>query len=258
MFSEVEKEINEAINLVKGDLKIGASMTIGGYYLPSFLKEFFAKYPQVKISMLVKNSENILEGVQKNNFDLGLVEGELEGHNLPSKVFAHDEMVVVVPAGHFLDLANRKSIEVQEFLQYPLVLREEGSGTRNVLEISLQTAGVDLDSLKVAMELGSIKSIKSAVEEGIGISVLPRWTIKKEVDIGTLKEIYLNNIPMKRTFKIVYDERRFQTIVVKRFINELLQFRNFNVGDDNITRRPLLGAEPVSPVELLNLVVPPG
>lgn len=217
---KAKEEIDQFVTQVKGELKIGASMTIGGHYLPNFLSHFSGKYPDVKIKMIVNNTEEILFYLMEDILEIGIVEGEV--NNVNAHIFAKDEMVVVVPAGH--ELADNKMIEVEKLCEYPLITREKGSGTRKVLEIKLKEKGILPNSMNIVMELGSTEAIKGAIKAGLGIAVLSRWTVREEVQKNIFKEIYLKGIKLNRTFKYIYNEGNYLSVTGKIFLEELQKY----------------------------------
>ncbi len=92
-----KREINEFNNVVSGTMKIGASFTIGEYYLPKVLAEFAAQYPMVDIQIIISNSNDVIQGIRSNKLDIGLIEGETDYKDIDVRPFMNDEMIVVVP-----------------------------------------------------------------------------------------------------------------------------------------------------------------
>lgn len=107
-----------------------------------------------------------------------------------------------MPANH--PLADTERIGLEDILKYPFVLREKGSGTRRVMEDELARKGIDPDSLQIKMELGSTGAIKSAVEVGLGLSIVSQSAVKHEVSLGLLKEKELVDAAFKRDFYAIY------------------------------------------------------
>lgn len=120
--------------------------------IPQVIGRFKNQYPQVKVFLQVTNTEQIAKRVSKNILDLGLVESHVDDQKLAASPFLQDELIVVLPAGH--PLAGKKSISLDEFVALPLVLREQGSGTRKVTEERLREAGVELSALNLLWNWG--------------------------------------------------------------------------------------------------------
>ncbi|MCU7905124.1 MAG: LysR family transcriptional regulator [Candidatus Thiodiazotropha sp. (ex Epidulcina cf. delphinae)] len=215
LYADMENSVREMTGEIRGALTIGASTTIAEYMLPSLLGDFGARYPEVSIHLRVSNSEGIVSMVENNTIDLGVVEAPVGNKNLVVEVCRRDQLVAIVPPSH--DLADLESVDVAELLQYPFICREEGSGTREVINEYL---GSHCDSaLNISMELGSPEAVKGAVEAGMGVSVVSRATIQKELKLDTLRAI--NLVPkLERPFSFVHQKQKFRL----RAMEELLEF----------------------------------
>ena len=216
LYREMENDIREMTGIIRGSITIGASTTIAEYMLPSLLGDFKAKYPEVEIHLKVSNSEGIVSMVENNTIDLGVVESQVTNKNLLVEACRQDQLVAIVPPKH--PLANEPSIQIGKILEYPFICREEGSGTREVIAAYLREVGNDAE-LDVSMELGSPEAVKGAVEAGMGISIVSRATVQKELRLGTLVAIRLNP-PLERPFTFVRQKQKFRL----RTMEELLEF----------------------------------
>jgi len=145
--------------------------------------------------------------------DVGIVESPVNNKNLAVEMCWEDEMVVIVPPDHVL--AEKSSITVKDLEDVPFLCREEGSGTREVfLEFQKENKGNDLD---LSMELGSPEAVKSAVEAGLGVSVVSRATVEKERRLGTVAVIPLDP-PLRRPFSLVYQRQKFRLKAMEEFL----------------------------------------
>ena len=228
-YSELENAIREITGSISGSLTLGASTTISEYMLPALLGEFNAKNPEVLLRLRVSNTDGIVSMVENNVIDLGVVEGPVTNKNLLVEVCRKDDLVVVVPPDH--ELANLKSVTVEQMLEYPFICREEGSGTREVITEHLKDQGVSKHALKACLELGSPEAIKGAIQAGMGVSVLSSVSLDKELKLGILKAIPLNP-PLNREFSFVRQRQKFRV----RTMEELLEFaRDYckNTAEDN-------------------------
>lgn len=217
LYDEMDNSVREITGDVSGVLIIGASMTIAEYMLPALLGEFKRAYPDVGLRLKVGNSDAIVSMVENNIIDLGVVEAPVANKNLAVELCREDQLVLIVPPEH--PLAENKKITVEKILDYPYISREEGSGTRDVLVEYLQQYDFDEAQLNIIMELGSPEAIKGAVEAGIGITVMSRTTLNKELTIGTLKAIEFDP-PLVRPFSFVHQRQKFR----QRAMDELLSF----------------------------------
>jgi len=217
LYGQMENSVKELTGEVSGVLIIGASTTIAEYMLPALLGDFKSEYPDVNVRLKVSNTEGIVTMVENNVIDLGVVEASVSNKNLAVELCKKDQLVAIVPPTH--ELANEANLKVERLLQFPYICREEGSGTREVIVEYLQGAGLNSHELNVIMELGSPEAIKGAVEAGIGITVLSRATLAKEIKLGTLVAIPLDP-PLERPFSFVHQKQKFR----QRAMDELLEF----------------------------------
>ncbi len=217
LYAEMECMVREMTGDIGGSVTLGASTTIAEYMLPSLLGDFRVKYPDVLIHLKVSNTEGVVSMVENNVIDLGVVEAPVGNKNLVVENCRNDNLVAIVPNKH--PISGRSSVTLKELLSYPFICREEGSGTREVIEDYICNAEGCKDSLKVAMELGSPEAVKGAVEAGMGVSIVSEASVAKERRLGTLAIIGLNP-PMKRPFSFVHQKQKFRVLVM----DELLQF----------------------------------
>jgi DNA-binding transcriptional LysR family regulator len=217
LYDEMEGSVRELTGDISGVLIIGASTTIAEYMLPALLGDFKVKYPHVGIRLKVSNTDAIVSMVEDNEIDLGVVEAPVGNKNLVVELCRVDQLVAVAAPAH--PLAHSPRVSVSDLLLYPYIVREEGSGTREVIHEYLKAAGLSSNSLNTIMELGSPESVKGAVEAGMGVSVLSRTTIHKELRLGTLVAIPLDP-PLERPFSFVHQKQKFRV----RAMEELLNF----------------------------------
>lgn len=217
IYADLENSVRELTGEISGVLILGASTTVAEYMLPVLLGDFKAKYPDVNIRLKVSNTEGIVSMVENNIIDLGVVEAPVANKNLAVEVCRMDRLVAITPPGH--ELTGRGKVTVQAILDYPFICREEGSGTREVIEEYLHEAGVDTSQLNVIMELGSLEAIKGAVEAGIGVSIVSAATLAKEIKLNSLAVLELE-MPLERPFSFVHQKHKFR----QRAMDELLDF----------------------------------
>lgn len=187
---------------LKGKLQLGSSLTIGEYILPRLLGPFGQEYPHIAISMKVTNTTQIIEEILSHQLNFGLIEAPVNHPDMHIEPVMKDELVLVAPKGH--PLTGKASITIEEAMEYPFVLREQGSGTRLVMEEQLRLQSIDPANMKIVMELGSTGAVKSAVEAGFGLSVISSSAIKHELTLGLIQVIPLSNIVFKRYFYSIY------------------------------------------------------
>jgi DNA-binding transcriptional LysR family regulator len=217
LYAEMENSVREMTGEISGAVTIGASTTIAEYMLPTLLGDFKERYPDVVIHLKVSNSEGIVSMVENNTIDLGVVESPVSNKNLVVESCKRDQLVAIVPPSH--PLAALASVQFSKLIEYPFICREEGSGTREVINDYLDNLQDCSATMKVAMELGSPEAVKGAVEAGMGVSVVSRATIQKELRLKTLVALNLDP-PLDRPFSFVHQKQKFRL----RLMEELLEF----------------------------------
>ena len=215
------QEMHEAVKAMTGDntglITIGASTTIAEYMLPGLLGDFQNQFPEVLVRLKVANTDAIVSMVEDNTIDLGVVEGAVNNQLLLVESCQIDQLVGIITTNHKLSTEN--SITARDLTAYPFILREDGSGTRSVIENYFTAQGIDQNELNCPFELGSTEAIKGAVEAGMGLSIVSAATVDKEIKLGTLKALPLDP-PLERPFSFVRQRQKFRT----HLMDELFQF----------------------------------
>ncbi|TYO94546.1 DNA-binding transcriptional LysR family regulator [Desulfallas thermosapovorans DSM 6562] len=216
-----ERAVSDLVELVTGNLTIGASFTVGEYVLPRLLAAFTQRYPEVKFSVMIGNTEMVHEHARDTSIDIGLVEGLVEDSQLKVTKFLDDELILFVSKNH--PLAETTSISPEEIAlklkSVPFIFREEGSGTRLAVEKALQKLDFKPEHI---ITLGSTQAIKEAVEANLGVSMLSKWTLRKELKLGSIKPIRCCN-PITRGFYLLQHKEKFQSRATAEFVKLVLQ-----------------------------------
>ncbi|MGF7178763.1 LysR substrate-binding domain-containing protein [Tunturiibacter psychrotolerans] len=186
-----------------GPLRLGASTTVAQYLLPRILGAFLKQYPQVKLSLVSGNTEQIVDAVTEKKVALGIIEGPAMRREVKTERMVQDEMVLIVSPNHAWAGRKGGEIEQKELAKVPLLLRERGSGSRRVVERALKKVGLPLRSLQVAMELDSTEAIISGVEAELGVGFVSRWAVGKVLRLGTVKVIAVKGLEIRRDFSFV-------------------------------------------------------
>lgn len=200
-YKQLEYEMHLLHNEYIGELKLGASTTIAQYVLPPLLANFIAKFPQINLSLINRNSRGVEAALQEHRIDLGLVEGIFRLPNLKYTPFLQDELVAVVHTQS--KLAVTDEITPEDLLNIPLVLRERGSGTLDVFERALLQHNLKLSSFNVLMYLGSTESIKLFLEHTDCMGIVSIRSVHKELVAGNLRVVEIKGMPMLREFNFV-------------------------------------------------------
>lgn len=186
---------------VSGDLRLGASTTIAQYILPRMLGGFLKDNPKVTLSVISGNTEEIVDLLLKDSIMLGMIEGPPRSKEVHVEKFLDDQMVLIVPAGH--EWSGIGSIPLQSLTKVPLLLREQGSGSRHVVEHALKKAGLSPSQLQIRMALDSTEAIVSGVEAGLGIGFVSQWAIGKAARLGAIVPVRVENFEIRRDLTLV-------------------------------------------------------
>ena len=222
LYAQADKDIGEITGLVKGSISIGASTTIGNYLLPSVIADFKANNPKIKIHLLVGNTKRVIELLNAGNLDMGLVESEVTKYKIISEKLISDEMALIVPTAH--TLAKKKDVSMLDVVKEPFIFREEGSGTRAVIEKYLNKRGITTQKMNITTVLGSTEAIKESVEHGSGIAIVSKWAVRRELKYGTLKTLKFKEGRMLREFSLVFNKNSITSYAVDEFLTFLRKY----------------------------------
>ena len=203
------KQLETSAQEPTGELNIGASTTIGNYLLPLLVANFSKKYPKARVAMQVGNTEVISDALAKGQLDLAVVEGPCHIESLQQTLWRDDQLVIIAAPNH--PWVRKKGVKRQELLEAEWVMREVGSGTREVFENAL---GVPLKQLPRFIEMGHTEAIKKAVEAGLGVSCLSQLAIQRELDLGVLVAIP-TNLDLSRSLTLLLPDSSYQSPLLK-------------------------------------------
>lgn len=197
-YRQLDFEMNLLTGNFSGELRLGASTTIAQYVLPPVLSSFIKKFPDIRISLLNGNSREIENALHDGKITLGLVEGNVHQSTLHYTPFMKDELVVVTHTGGAL--ACYDEITLQQLRAFPLVLRENGSGTLEVVESALGCHQMKLSQLNLLIQLGSTESIKLFLENSDALGIVSIRAVTRELMAGRLKVVEVENFHAERMF----------------------------------------------------------
>ncbi|SDX43263.1 LysR family transcriptional regulator [Salimicrobium album] len=198
LYTSMHALIDDLTNKASGTISIGASYTYGEYVLPEVLKRLKEEAPEITPSVTIGNTKEICKLILDYRLDIGIVEGEVKDENITVEPFETDELYVVSsPESLTLREGN---FSPEELEGKTWIVREEGSGTRRISEKFFSSVGIRPVS---RLEFGSTQLIKEAVEAGLGITLLSRWTFKKEVKAGDLAIVNVEGLPVQRKFSLI-------------------------------------------------------
>lgn len=187
--------------LVKGELKLGASTTIALYIIPPVLSAFRKRYPDVKISLLNRNSENVMNALLAKEIDLAIVEGAAKRAQVSIQHFITDEVVPVCSSKS--PAAQKQTVSLAELLKAPIAMREQGSGTLVAIKKALSQRGYKLSQLDICMRLGGTEALKNFLLADECIGFLPLKAVAKELKYGELTRLFVDGLSITRQFSFV-------------------------------------------------------
>ncbi len=200
-------------------LRIAASMTVAEYLVPGWLNRLRGSDPDVAVSLEMGNSGHVTEIMLRGGADIGFVEGPDEPPDLHARVVSGDDLVVVVAPSHPW-ARRRRPLSPTDLAATPLVLREAGSGTREVLERALGRSGLEPTPL---VELASTTAIKASVAAGTGPGVISRLAVEPEVTDGRLVVVETSGIPLERLIRAIWPSERPLMPAAARLLRQLTE-----------------------------------
>jgi DNA-binding transcriptional LysR family regulator len=193
-----ESELRELAELGGGRLSIGASTTVGSYFVPSLFGELHRAHPRLELELRIANTAAIQEAVLENRLDLGLTEGHVRADALEVETLATDELIAIAAPGD--PALGRAPLSARALVQLPLLMREVGSGSREVVEAALLERGLRAQPI---MALGSTEALKNAVLHGLGVAIVSRLTVEHELRTARLAELTLSDLHIRRSLHLV-------------------------------------------------------
>lgn len=209
---ELEQIARQESGLI-GRLRIGASLTIGNYLIPGLIGSFLAAHPESQLSLEVGNTSHIIQEIEKFHVDVGFIEGFCHSADIEVLPWCEDELVVFAAAGH--PLAKQARINADDLGQAKWVLREHGSGTREIFDNAVLGK---LPTIQLALELGHTEAIKRAVEAGMGLGCLSRISLQEAFERGTLVELATPFLDLRRQFYILVHRQKYRTEGLQAFV----------------------------------------
>ena len=217
----LSKEAEESMREIHrtGILRIGASTTIGASILSELLTVFTGEQPQVRLQTVVNNTKEIEEMLLLDQLDIGLVEGNVVSPAILAEPFMQEEMVLVCGPGHPLSI--RRIVKPAELDGREFVVREAGSGTRELFESVMNSQGLRWQTYGV---YNNTEAIKQAVAAGLALSVMSRLLVRREIEERALIVVAIEDVRFQRQFSIAHHKNKFLQPMVQRFIQQCLQY----------------------------------
>jgi DNA-binding transcriptional LysR family regulator len=224
---ETEAALAEYQGQYKGKLRIGGSTIPGGYLLPKIIGPFNGEFPNIRISLMIGDSRNIVRKTLDGEIEMGFVGARFSEPHLQTTPLTNDSLKLIVPPHHAW--ATESSIAIEALRHEPMVVRESGSGTRQVLSKALQANELELsEHFHIVAEIGNTIGIVGAIKSGLGVSILSTRAIEEELKSGTLRALDIQGLDLERQIHLIVDKRRtisplagaFRHYITQRYKND--------------------------------------
>lgn len=222
---EMLRDVAGLSDHLSGPLILGSSTGPGELLLPHLLGGFKRENPEVEVSLVVQDTQTVCDRVLDDEIELGVVGAARPHRGLVFEPFVRDELVVICPPGHAL--AKRKRIKLADLAAQPLILQQRGSGVRAVLESAFRAAGIRMRDLEITLELGLQQSVRVAVLDGLGITVISRLAVERDLAEGRLVAVEVEGAVLARDFSLVRHAGRTPSRVSEGFV----QYAREHLGD---------------------------
>lgn len=216
IYRNVETEIAALSGEMSGTLRIGASTTVSQYILPEMLSLFKKRYPLINLEVKEGNTEDIENELLKKNIDIAIIEGHTKRTEISYVPLLKDELVLVCNSRN--TLARKTILTRADLLQQKFVLREEGSGTLDVIRYALKQVSISLSDLPVEIRLNSTESIKSYINHSQCVGLLSVHALRNELKNNELAIVDVEGLSIPRFFHIITLHGK-SSVLTERFIN---------------------------------------
>lgn len=204
IYKKIRYDFDSLKENFSGTFQLGASTTLGQYLLPALMSQFHSKHPKIKMSLITANTEVIEKYLIEKKIELGMVEGKPKNKQLKYIPFLKDESVAIAHTSQ--EISKKETLSLDELKKIPLVLRELGSGSLDIIRAAFRLENIQLKDLNIAMHLGSTEGIKSYLTHANTIGFVSIAAVNKDIKKGEFQVIDIEKIDMKRWFYFVYNQ----------------------------------------------------
>ncbi len=212
---EIQRQAGGEPLTLTGELRVGASNTVGNYLVGDLLGPFVSRHPLVSLQVSVENTRDIATGLLEHRIDVGCVEGPINHPQLEVLEWRDDKLVVCAAPAH--PLARQSGLKARHFKDARWILREQGSAMRTQAEQAMDS----LPSGKIVLELGQVEAIKQAVIAGLGIACLPHAAVLDSVAAGRLAVLDTPFLNLHRRLSLILHKSRYRGALIDAFVQSL-------------------------------------
>jgi DNA-binding transcriptional LysR family regulator len=211
---QAEESIRDFQHRKRGHIRILSSESFGAYYLPSIINPFSKSNPQMRISVNILPTEQVVENTAKLNNDLGFISYPIEHKKLLIREVLEDKFVLIAPPGH--SFVQKDRLEPRDLEGQAMIMHEKGSAPRRSIDELIRKNNV---SVFIPLELSSNRAIKTAVEQGIGIALISTKVASEEVQMGKLIAIPFSDSSLKRKFYMIHHKDKYVSEMLQHLID---------------------------------------
>jgi DNA-binding transcriptional LysR family regulator len=209
---------------IQGHLHIYSSSVPRKYVLPNIIKNFLTKYPDVSFNLSDKDSKKVVKSILDGETDFGIVGAKYPSNSLKYIELMEDKLLLITPNTPAYDKPNYSYIDKNVLFRDKILFREEGSGTRDLIESKLEKAGISLGQLNVMAYIEDTETIKELVSLGVGVSFLSEKAVSDDIKLDKYKVYYINGIDLTRKFYFVFHKNRQLSPLSETFKNFILEY----------------------------------
>ncbi|MFZ5634892.1 MAG: selenium metabolism-associated LysR family transcriptional regulator [Bacillota bacterium] len=225
-YQKIKAGIEDLQGLKTGHLVVGASTTPGEYLIPLLIGSFRKKYPGINVILRVAGSGQVFRWLKDREIDIGITGSVAAGNWVSCQPWIPDELVLIAGTGH--PWVKRNAVDIGELIQEPFILREAGSGTRRSFEQKISEKGIDPGRINLTMELGSTMAVITAVQAGLGVSVVSGWAARDALELGKIKKI-TPPFDMKRYLYLARVKNNLDGPLAEEFLSFITEEKNYGL-----------------------------
>jgi len=188
------------------ELSVGGSTIPGTYLLPKAIALLRSRHPGIKVKIEIGDSREVIDKLIEERIEIGIVGTSADDKSFISEALGHDEIFLVAHKGH--GWCGRAVVQPEELLSEPIIMREKGSGTNDVVDAALRQQGINVSDLTACVTISSSEAIKQAILAGCGVAFISEMAVREELKQGDLVSIKLAGISISRSFYLVHRKGR--------------------------------------------------
>lgn len=216
LYAEMENSLQNVVGSISGTLRIAAGAAAAQYTIMPLISEFQKKHPTVHVQLSIRSASRVVTMVENSDVDIGIIEDVVSSKHLKAEMYVNEAWQIITSPNH--PILREGPITSEKLKAQPWIMMEEGASNREIVASYLSTLGLNVQDLKVAMEIGSLEAIKGAIEAGNLIAILPSSAVEKELRLGDL--VALKDVkPFIKEIRFLYKEQKFPLLIVDELLN---------------------------------------